>query len=79
MVPDRYLSTAAAFAGSAVIVAGLLMSFGCWAEDAFEVVAFPATDGGSIEAALFAAEGDRAAVFAHGVSPLCVALLPREE
>ena len=66
MVPHRYPSTAVTFAGGAVIVAGLLLSLGCSAEEAFEVVAFPTADGGLIEAALFAAEGDRAAVFAHG-------------
>ena len=66
MVPHRYPSTAAARAGAAFVVAALLVSLGCSAEDAFEVVTFPTTDGGLIEAALFDAEGDRAAVFAHG-------------
>ncbi len=66
MIPHRYSSTAAAFTGTAFVVAGLLVSLGCSAENAFEVVTFPTTDGGSIEAALFAGEGDRAAVFAHG-------------
>ncbi len=60
-----YPSTAA-FACTAVIVAGLVVSLGCSAEDAFEVVTFQTSDGGTIEGALFAAEGDRAAVFAHG-------------
>ncbi len=66
MIPDRYSSTAVVCARTAFITIGLLVSLGCSAEDAFEVVTFPTTDGGSIEAALFAAEDDRAVVFAHG-------------
>ena len=54
MFPDRYLSTAAVCARTAFITIGLLVSLGCSAEDAFEVVTFPTTDGGSIEARLIA-------------------------
>jgi len=58
--------TPAAIACAALIVTALTPPSAYADEDRFELVTFPTTDGGSIEAALFAAEGDRAAVFAHG-------------
>lgn len=56
----------AAISGAALIATALTLPSAYAAEDRFELVTFPTTDGGTIEAALFATEGDRAAVFAHG-------------
>lgn len=50
----------------ALFVGVLVVGPGCFANDAFEIVSFATKDGGEIEAALFEAQGETAAVFAHG-------------
>lgn len=50
----------------AILVAVQVVGSEVIADDAFEIVSFSTEDGGKIEAALFAAEGETAAVLAHG-------------
>lgn len=50
-----------------VLFAGILVvGPRCSADDTFEIVSFATKDGGEIEAAFFAADGETAAVLAHG-------------
>lgn len=59
----------------------LVLPVACIAEEDFEIVSFSTSDGGSIEASMFPADGKRVAILAHGAVfdkeswyPLCESL-----
>ena len=66
MFQRHFAFATAAIAGPALIVTALTLPSAHAGEDRFQLVIFPTQDGGTIEASLFAAKGDKAAVFAHG-------------